>query len=237
MVHVVHFDAVEPGGGQVGDRGLRHGPAALGGGRVREHGHAARGLDEADRLEGVGLVLGDVGPAAVGQPVPREGVGDAVHDPQLDQGGGDVRSPDGSFARDARDLLPGDRHTELLELGDHGPGARHAVVAHQLALGEQPGLLGVEEVGQHVHADAVEAAGEFGARDEGEPLGQRGQRLRVPAGRVVIGQRDDVKTGGAMLRTSSAGVSVPSDAVEWVCRSMRTTRTPGDDGVAGDAQA
>jgi hypothetical protein len=28
-------------------------------------------------------------------------------------------------------------------------------------------------------------------------------------------------------------VSVPSEAVEWVCRSMRTTRTPGDDGTVG----
>lgn len=94
-----------------------------------------------------------------------------------------MRSPDGSVARDARDLLPGDRHTELLELGDHGPGTRHAVVAHQLALGEQPGLLGVEEVGQHVHADAVEAAGEFGARDEGEPSGSTASASAYP--RVV----------------------------------------------------
>ncbi|CAM5724311.1 hypothetical protein SFUMM280S_11044 [Streptomyces fumanus] len=31
----------------------------------------------------------------------------------------------------------------------------------------------------------------------------------------------------AALRTSSAGVSVPSDAVEWQCRSMRTADSRG----------
>ncbi len=40
----------------------------------------------------------------------------------------------------------------------------------------------------------------------------------------------------AALRTNWAGVSVPSDAVEWVCRSMRTTLTPSGDGTEGDAQ-
>ncbi|GAA3133057.1 hypothetical protein GCM10017687_56340 [Streptomyces echinatus] len=36
----------------------------------------------------------------------------------------------------------------------------------------------------------------------------------------------------AAWRTSSAGVSVPSEAVEWQCRSMRTT-APGGDGGKG----
>ena len=44
--------------------------------------------------------------------------------------------------------------------------------------------------------DAVEAAGELGAGDEGEPLGQRGDRLGVAAGGVVVGERDDVQAGG-----------------------------------------
>lgn len=147
-----------------------------------------------------------------------------------------MRPSHGPVARDARDLFPGDRYPQLLELGDHALGARHPVVAHQLALGEQVGLRGVEEVGQHVHADAVETAGELGAGDEGEPRGQRGHRLRVSAGGVVVGQRDDVETGrggiahqlGRGVRTvGSGGVGVQIDA---------HYATPGGMGTDGTAQ-
>jgi len=40
VVHVVHLDAVEPRGGELRDRGLRHGQPPLGSGRMREDGHA-----------------------------------------------------------------------------------------------------------------------------------------------------------------------------------------------------
>ncbi len=42
------------------------------------------------------------------------------------------------------------------------------------------------------------------------------------------------RPAAAALATSSAGVSVPSEAVEWVCRSMRTTRDSGARGRTGD---
>ncbi|CAM5591832.1 hypothetical protein STENM36S_08447 [Streptomyces tendae] len=192
---VVDLDAVEPGGRQVGDRFLGHRTAALGGGGVREHGHPSRTLDQPERLEGVGLVLLDVGPATVGQPVLGEGVVHGRDDAQFHQGGGHVRSADRAVPGDPGDLLPGDGHTQFVELGDHALGPRHPVVPDQLALGEQGGLLGIEEVGQHVHADAVEAAGELGTGDEDEPLGQRGDGLGMSAGGVVVRQRDDVETG------------------------------------------
>ena len=116
-------------------------------------------------------------------------------------------------------------------------GARHPVVADQLALAGEFGLVGVEEVGEHVQAHAVEPAGEFGAGDEGEPA--RAAAATASACPPVVSWSVSATTSrpaAAALRTSSAGVSVPSEAVEWVCRSMRTTRAPGSDGRNGDAQ-
>lgn len=98
MVHVVGLDAVESGRGEVGDRRLGHDLPALGGRRVREDGDPARGLDEADRVEGVELVLADIRAAAVGEPVGREGVGDGSDDAEFDEGLRDVRAADGPVA-------------------------------------------------------------------------------------------------------------------------------------------
>lgn len=144
-------------------------------------------------------MLLDVGPPAVGEPVPGEGVVHGRHHAELHQGGGDMRPPDGPLARDPRDLLPGDGDAQLVEPGDHRPRPRHPVVAHQLTLGEQGGLLGVEQVGQHVHADAVDTAGQLGSGHQREPPRQRGDGLGVSPGGVVIGQRDDVQTGGTRV--------------------------------------
>lgn len=140
------------------------------------------------------------GPAAVAQPVGREGVGDRVHDAQFDEGGGDVRPADRAVPGDAGDLLPGDGDVEGTELADHLLGAGHPVVADELALALQVGIGGVEEVRQHVHAHAVDTAGEFGAGDEGEPLGQRVDGLLVAADGVVVGERDDVQARGGGAR-------------------------------------
>lgn len=137
---------------------------------------------------------------------------------------------------DAGDLLPGHGHAEVLELGDHALRARHPVVPYELALAQQLGLVGVEEVGQHVQAHAVEAAGEFGAGDERESGRQCGDGLRVPAARVVVGERDDVQTGGGRVAdqlgrgvraVGSGGVGVQIDA---------HARTPGSERTEGDAQ-
>ncbi|CAM5638876.1 hypothetical protein SVIOM74S_08303 [Streptomyces violarus] len=138
-----------------------------------------------------------------------------------------MRTPDGPVTGDPRHLLPGHGHAQLLKLGDHAPRPGHPVVPDQLALGEQRRLLGVEEVRQHVHADAVEPAGELGSGDQREPLGQRGDRLGMATGGVVIGQCDDVQTdrgglphqlGGSVRTVGSGGVGVQID--------LRTTRTP-----------
>ncbi|CAM5525673.1 hypothetical protein SMICM304S_05494 [Streptomyces microflavus] len=96
-----------------------------------EDGDSAGRLDEPDRLEGVELVLLGVGPAAVAQPVGREGVGDGGYDPDFDEGGGDVRAADRAVPGDAGDLLPGDGHVEGAELADHLLGAGHPVVADE----------------------------------------------------------------------------------------------------------
>ncbi len=198
MVHVVDLDPVEARGGERRYRALGNGVAALGGAGVREDGDSAGRLDEADRVEGVEFVLLDVRASAVGQPVGRKGVGDGLDDAEFHQGGRDVRAADRAVSGDTGHLVPLDRHAQLLELADHGPRAGHPVVPYQLALARQLGLVGVEEVRQHVQPDAVEAAGELGAGDEGHPRRERvecGDRLGVAAGRVVVGERHDVESG------------------------------------------
>ena len=44
----------------------------------------------------------------------------------------------------------------------------------------------------------------------------------------MVGDRHRVEPGGAAAFTSSAGLSVPSDSVEWVCRSMTTSSSVDD---------
>ncbi|MEY9814225.1 hypothetical protein RKD21_004482 [Streptomyces albogriseolus] len=105
------------------------------------------------------------------------------------------------------------------------------VVPDQLALGEQGGLLGVEEVGQQMHADAVEAAGELGAGDQGEALGQRRERIGVAARGVVVGEGHDVESGRGGLAdqlgrgvraVGRGGVGVQVDAHDAVLQAGRT---------------
>ncbi|SCD65915.1 hypothetical protein GA0115236_11606 [Streptomyces sp. IgraMP-1] len=236
VLGVVGLDAVEPGLGEAGDGLLGHHVAALGGARMGEDGDAAGGLDQADRLEGVQLVLGGVRPAAVGQPLLGEGVGDRGDHAQLHQRLGEVGAPDRAVPGDPGDLLPGHVDAEGAELVDHGAGARHPVVADQFALAQQFRLVRVEEVGQHVHAHGAvgpgEAAGEFGARDEGEPLGERGRRLGVAAGGVVVGERDDVQAlrgggayqrGGGVRAVRRRGVGVQVDAHDAVLQTWGRT--------------
>ncbi len=71
-----------------------------------------------------------------------------------------------------------------------------------------------------MHAHAVDAAGEFGAGDEGEPLGQRVDGLLVAAHGVVVGERDDVQArgggvgdqlGGGVRAVRRGGVGVQVD--------------------------
>ena len=64
-------------------------------------------------------------------------------------------------------------------------------------------------------------AGELGAGDQGQPGGQCGDRLGVAAGGVVVGQRDDVETGGGGVPHQFGG-------------GVRTVRCPGV-GVQVDA--
>jgi hypothetical protein len=152
-------------------------------------------------------VLLHVCPAPVGEPLVGEGVAHGLDDAQFHQRRGDVRPSDRAVAGDPCDLLPGDRDAQVVELGDDGLGARHPVVAGQFPLGEQGGFLGVEEVGQQVHADAVEPAGQLRAGDQGEPGGQRGAGLRVAPGGVVVGQRDHVESGrGGVAHQVGRGV-------------------------------
>lgn len=150
------------------------------------------------------MLLG-VGAPAVREPLGREGVGDGLDDAELDECGGDVRPADRSVPGDPGDLLPLDGHAELLELAHHGAGARHPVVAYEFAFAGQLGLVGVEEVRQHVQAHAVDPAGELGAGDEGEPLGEGGGRLGVTAHGVVVGERDDVQARGGGVRHQLRG--------------------------------
>lgn len=140
-------------------------------------------------------MLGDVRTAAVGDPLRGEGVGDGGHDAELDQRGRDVRAADRTLSGDTGDLRPLDGDTQLLELGHHRPGARHPVVPYELTLAQQVRLVGVEEIGQQMQAHPVDTAGEFGAGDQGQALGERGDRLGMAAGGVVVGERDDVESG------------------------------------------
>ena len=76
-----------------------------------------------------------------------------------------------------------------------------AGAAHALPLGGELRLLGIEPVRQQVHADPpaerghVDHAGQLGAEHERKARRAYRRRFRPPAGGVVIGQRDDVKTG------------------------------------------
>ena len=56
----------------------------------------------------------------------------------------------------------------------------------------------------------------------------RPPRGLVPAlAGVVVGDRETSSPAAAAARTSSAGLWVPSDPCEWVCRSMRTPQPSG----------
>ncbi|GGO85865.1 hypothetical protein GCM10012280_20640 [Wenjunlia tyrosinilytica] len=60
------------------------------------------------------------------------------------------------------------------------------------------GLFGVEEVGEHMHADPRDPAGQLGPGDQRQRCVQLGERLGglgVPADGVVVGEGDDVETG------------------------------------------
>ncbi len=181
------------------------------------------------------MLLG-VRAAAVGEPVGREGVRDGGYDAQLDEGGGDVRPPDRAVTGDPGHLLPGDVDAEVLELADHGPGARGAVVADEFPLPGQLGLLGVEEVREHVHADPVEPAGQFGPGHQRQSGGQGREGLAVSAHGVVVGQRDHVQPGaggaqhqlgGGVRTVGGRGVGVQVDAHSLAPWVVRTGDTPG----------
>ena len=133
-----------------------------------------------------------------------------------------------------------DGNAELLELAHHRLRARHPVVADQLALARQLGLVGVEEVREHVQADAVDPAGELGAGDQGEALGERGDRLGVAADGVVVGERDDVEPcrggvphqlGGGVRAVRRGGVGVQVDAHDAYSRAR--SRTGGRSRITG----
>lgn len=236
VVHVVDLDAVETGRGEFGDRAPRYAAAALDGQRMREDGDPACRLDQPDRVERVELVLLHVRPAVVGEPLGGERVGDGGDHAQVDEGGGDVRPTDGPVPGDPGHLLPGDRHTEVPQLGDHALGPRHPVVPHQFPLAGELRLLGVEEVGEHMEAHPVEPAGEFGAGDQRQPPGQRRPRLGVPADGVVVGQRDDVQAGGrgiahqlggGVRTVGGRGVGVQIDTHDADSRLLRDGRGTG----------
>lgn len=153
-----------------------------------------------------------------------------------------MRPSHGAVPGDPGDLLPGDRHTELAQLGDHALGPRHPVVPHQLPLPGEFRLLGVEEVGEHVQAHPVDPAGEFGAGDQRQPRGQRGTRLGMPADGVVVGERDDVQPrgrgtshqlGGGVRTVRRRGVGVQIDAHDADSRLWETDTGRGPAGTPG----
>ncbi len=137
--------------------------------------------------------------APVGEPVQGERLVDRGHDPRLDQRGGHMRPPDGPVPGDPRHLFPGDRHAQFPQPRHHGLRPGHPVVPHQFPLGEQRGLLRVEQVGQQVHGHPVDPTGHLGPGHEREPRGQGLDRLAVPPTGVVIGQRHDIQPSGGSI--------------------------------------
>lgn len=67
----------------------------------------------------------------------------------------------------------------------------------------------------------IDPAGELGAGDEGEALGERGNRLGMASGGVVVGEGDDIEARGggvphqlrgAVRAVRGGGVGVQVDA-------------------------
>lgn len=78
----------------------------------------------------------------------------------------------------------------------------------------------VEEVAKYVREVGVANRSDLDSRNQIHFDGVGGSGRLGPAGRgVVVGEGDDIKSRPTAARTSSLGVSVPSEAVEWVCRS------------------
>jgi hypothetical protein len=104
---------------------------------------------------------------------------------------------DHAVTGDRRHPLPGDVDAEFAQLAHHVPGAAQAVRGDGVQLLRQPGVRGVNVVGEQVHAVAVEAAGQFHAGHQGQAGREGPAGLGMPGQRVVVGERDHVQARGA----------------------------------------
>ena len=126
-----------------------------------------------------------------------EGLVPGGHRAGLDQRVGDVRTADrGARLALALDVLPGDVEVRG-QPPDHPLGPGQPVELGLLLLGQQRRVLRVVQVGEHVHADPPDLAGDLGPGQQGqaEPLGGLGGTGH-PGGGVVVGEGDDVEPRG-----------------------------------------
>ena len=207
-----------------------------------QHRDAARVADQADRVDRIERVPADVGPAAVADPVAGErlaGRGDGAagrHRASY------VRAADHGRAGDGGHLVPADADAEVREPAHHGPRAQHAVVPDAAEFGGQIRVAGVEKVGQQVQA-VLATGGRTPESPPGTPRlrSPRRQDSSMPGSRVreVGGPASAWRASAwpatvswsvsattsrparAARRITSAGGSVPSEALLCTCRSAR----------------
>ena len=138
-----------------------------------------------------------MGPAAGPDPLRGERLLRAVDDLGFDHGAGDVGPAHHATTGDRLHLLPGDAHSQRTQALDHGPATPDPVGDDRLAFGGQCGMRRIGAVGEHVHAVAVQAAGQFHAGYQRQALREGPASLIMPGLGVVVGQRDHIQASGA----------------------------------------
>ena len=225
MVGMLGLDARETCPGEGRDVVGADSGTAPRGVRVGENAHAAGGGDQLDGLGGIELVPRNPVPSARADPIGRERLVEISDEPDLDERGGDMRASDRTAAGEPVHQLTGHRMTIRLQLVDDLLGADVASLAKPAPRGRELRFMRIKEVREQMQADRAargrHPAGQLAARHERQARRQCGTRP-VPTGRgVVIGRASTSSPASAAARTSSPGSRVPSEAVEWVCRSMR----------------
>ena len=183
----------------------------------------------------IGGVQRDVVVAARAQDV-RERLGPIAHVPLRDEGIGDVRASDRGAVRGLRDDVVPVQVEVAADAVGHGAGALQPRRADAVGHRAQPDVVGIDEVGQHMHAAPFVFRGELHARNEGHAERcRRFGRLRPSRCRVVVGERRGAQAvpvrGRHDLRGRLRAVGVDRMQVQ-VARPLEASRVRHPSSVA-----
>ena len=164
-------------------------PPALAGQAVGEHRHAAGGPDQRDAVAARRCRPWPRSTGCAGAAGWRRRRRPTATTPACDQRAGDVRAADHAAVADAATICSQvDRVAGRGQVADEPLGAGQPLVAQPGPLGEQAGVVGVEQVGQQVHADRRRRPAGNQRQDSSMP-GHQGEPGRARGGRPPPSRR------------------------------------------------